>query len=314
MISKEPGLTYTFESEKIYNCMKKILIDFVAGTHGNFLEVVLNKGFGFDSDLRDSFTSLGTSHKKSLAYNNSKMFHAYHWSQRQDSSLSTAEKIISIRFSKKDLLLVSSISLLRTNDMAIDNDQLECNTFEKLNNKFYHNTLQQIQLAYPKLKVDQKNCSIPRNILREFYKFGFKNPEDNGYWLKLQELVYPDNKKIIYFDFCDFYSQNQFIQALKKVEEFVELKFNFDESLLDLHAKFLSLNSYISHKSQCDQIVFYIQQRLHKDIPKLTLFQESYINACLENIYKKEMPFHDLTYFTSTKDVLKYIETQAPLL
>jgi hypothetical protein len=49
-------------------------------------------------------------------------------------------------------------------------------------------------------------------------------------------------------------------------------------------------------------------------IPQLTLFQESYINAKLENYYAKEMPFHQAKYFTNTKDVLQYIKTQAPNL
>lgn len=296
------------------NFMEKILIDFVAGTHGHFLEIILNTGFGCVDKMDDPFTSLGTSHKKSVNYHKLKMFHADHWSEHNSPEIKIANKIISIRFSMDDLLVVSSVSLLRAGDMNINNDDLEHNTYNKLDNSYYRSVLNLLLRSYPELRVDKINSSIPRNILREFYKFGFRDPKINGYWLKLQQLTYLNDQNVFYFDFENFYNKQKFIIALKDLQNFVGQKFCFDQKIIDLHEKFLSLNPYINHKTACDQLIYQIQQGKNCAIPKLTLFQESYINAKLELLYNKEMPFHDLNYFTSTKDVLKYIETKAPSL
>lgn len=290
--------------------MNKIPIDFVAGTHGNFLEVILNKGFGFTPDFTNPFTPLGTSHNKSKSYHQNKVFEADHWSERRN--LIGVEKIISITFSQQDLLLVASVSLARAGDMALHNNDLEINTVEKLNNDYYKDTLQNLLQSYPDVDISCGN--IPRNILREFYKFGFKDPNINGYWLKLQQLKYQSDQQICYVNFQDFYDESKFVQMLKRIELFVGLPFVLDSTTVDLHTQFLLKNSYRNHQQQCDAVVAAVQQAQHIDLPKLTLFQESYINAVLENIYGKEMPFHDQNYFTSTKDVLNYIETQAPLL
>jgi hypothetical protein len=117
---------------------------------------------------------------------------------------------------------------------------------------------------------------------------------------------------VFIFKFKSFYDYNLFVDTLKELQDFVGLPFRFDDDLKLLHKKFLSLIPYVGHQLQCDNIISAIQQRQTQTIPSLTMLQESYINGQLENIYKKEMPFHNLNYFTSTKDVLQYLETQAP--
>ena len=294
--------------------MEKIFIDFVAGTHGHFLEVVLNQGFGYTNPSEDTFTHLGTSHKKSRGYHQSKMFLADHWSMHNSPQIKIANKIVSIRFAINDLLTVSSVSLLRAGNMNIDNNSLEHDTYNKLNNDYYRPVLDRLLYSYPELQVDEINSSVPRNILREFYKFGFRDPRINGYWLTLQQLTYSANQDIFYFDFENFYDTQKFMVAVDKLQDFVGKKFCFDHRISELHEKFLSLNPYKDHKNVCDTLIKHVQQNNNCEIPKLTLFQESYINGNLERIYNKEMPFHDLNYFTSVRDVLHYIETRAPSL
>jgi hypothetical protein len=149
-------------------------------------------------------------------------------------------------------------------------------------------------------------------VLREFFKFGFRDPTHNGYWKKQQQMTYTNSSCV--FRFKSFYDYELFVENLREVEAFVELPFSYCEELESLHRNFLELNPFRHHATQCDEIIEAVQQEIEITIPKLTLFQESYINGRLESIYQKEMPFHDVTYFTSTKDMLKYIETQAPNL
>ena len=292
--------------------MQKKLIDFVAGTHGHFLEVVLNNGFGITPHQSDPFTKLGTSHKKSLEYNKLKLFQAGHWSEHQSQKLHKAKKIISIKFLKEDLLLVSSISLLRAGDMNIDNDLLEIDTFNKLNNLYYHDILFQIIQSYPELTVDKENSSIPRNILREFFKYGFANPNINGYWVKHQKMIYPAGVDVFNFKFDWFYDLEKFVNGIRTLEKVLGMQFDFSKEFFKLHEQFLKFIIYKNHTAQCDDIIKSIISGEHVQIPSMTLLQESYINGKLEVYYKKEMPFHNLNYFTFTKDVLNYLKTQAP--
>ena len=287
-----------------------IPIDFVAGTHGHFLEIVLNKFFNITSVDFSPFNALGASHVVEKNYLDSRVFEAQHWFENQIDKLNQFERAISIQFDQDDLLLVSSVSLLRAGDLGIDNDQLEVDTYNKLGNKHYRSVLAEILNAYPFLS--RNDTAIPRNVLREFFKFGFSNPEINGYWKKQQQMRY--NIPVFVFKFKAFYNYNLLVDTLAELENFLGMPFRFDSELKILHSKFLNLIPYVGHTDQCNAIVSSVQYNLDQIIPPLTLLQESYINGQLENIYKKEMPFHDLNYFTSTKDVLYYLNTLAPNL
>lgn len=288
----------------------QIPIDFVAGTHGHFLEVVLNNFFNSTTTPKDPFNLLGASHNVDSDYLNSRMFVARHWFEDSADQLLQFDRVISIQFDLSDLLMVSSVSLLRAGNFGIDNNRLEINTYSKLDNSSYQGLLKEILNAYP--KVDASNRSIPRNILREFFKLGFLIPTNNGYWKKQLQMNY--SMPVFRFQFKAFYDYKVFVSVLKKLQDFVGLPFKFDNELEILHKKFLTLIPYVGHQEQCDNILLAIQKKQQQIIPPLTLFQESYINAQLENIYKKEMPFHNVNYFTSTEDVLQYLEIQAPNL
>ncbi len=290
----------------------RIPIDFVAGSHGHFLENTLNKYFGIVTNTIDCFTPIGTSHQKTSDYLSRRLFYADHWSERHKDQLTDISPVISIRFELDDLLLLSSVSLLRAADQGIDNDDLEINTVDKLNNIFYKDTLELIFQSYPFL--NRNNNNIPRYVLREFYKFGFRDPSQNGYWKKLTELTYSNQCRVFYFNLKDFYNIDLYVARIKELEIFLDRRFEFSEEFYQQYQKFISFIPYINHKSQCDNIVSSVQQEIEINIPKLTLLQESYINGRLENIFKKEMPFYQDRYFTSTKDVLYYISTHAPNL
>jgi hypothetical protein len=287
-----------------------IPIDFVAGTHGHFLEIVLNKFFNTALVNFDPFDDLGASHKVTNEYLDSRVFVAQHWFERDVKKLSQFDRVISIQFDQDDLLLVSSISLLRAGNTGIKNNLLEIDTVSKLNNKFYLSLLTEIITAYP--GTCDVNGSIPRNVLREFFKFGFADPCINGYWKKQQQMHY--TTPVFVFKFKAFYSKDLFVKSLLELQQFLKMPLKLNNEFEKLHQKFLAQIPYIDNQVQCDDIVLAVQSNQDQAIPALTLLQESYINAKIENIYKKEMPFHDLNYFTSTKDMLQYIKTQAPNL
>ena len=289
-----------------------IPIDFVAGSHGNFLETILNKYFNVIG-VDDTFTASGTSHRKTAFYNRNKLFEAKHWFELfPEEYIARFDRFISIQFDQDDLLLLSSVSLLRAADMNIDNNCLEVDTRNKLNNRFYSYIIEQIDQAYPFL--DPAEASIPRNILREFFKFGFRDPNVHGFWTKQTQMRYPEQAKVFVFKFKSFYNIDSLVAQIKELETFLGMRFDFSPEFYQHHQKFLSFIPYIKHKQICDHLIECVQSGIDIEVPDLSLFQESYINGNLERIYKKEMPFHAVDYFKSTNDMLQYIENQAPAL
>jgi hypothetical protein len=151
------------------------------------------------------------------------------------------------------------------------------------------------------------NC--PRYILREFFKFGFKDSVINGFTKKLKELQYNNNINVFDFKFNNFYNTHQFINNIIEISHWYGVTVDQINQLKILHEEFLSKQLFKEHKQQCDYIIDMIIKKQNVSINNLTIFQESYINGCLENLYSNEMPFVQEKYFNSTQDVVYYLNT-----
>ena len=126
-----------------------IYIDFQGGSHGNYLEFVCNKFLGKIDAPDMPFNKLGSSHNKN--YHGNKVFTAWHYFEfRGQHTELCNSKIISIQIDSADLLPLSSVSLLRAGDYNLDNDQLEIDTYNKLNNLDY--------------------CWVLENIIQNFFQ------------------------------------------------------------------------------------------------------------------------------------------------
>jgi hypothetical protein len=129
-----------------------IAIDFQGGAHGNFLEFVCNTMAGLTQLHTDPFNKLGASHNKN--YMSNPLFVCNHYTFNRVPFPSN--KIISIQIAPEDLLPLSQISLLRAGDYNYDNNQLEINTYHKLNNSNYRWVLDTIIESFFK---NQIKCS-----------------------------------------------------------------------------------------------------------------------------------------------------------
>jgi hypothetical protein len=109
-----------------------IHIDFQGGAHGNFLEFICNVMAGVETN-GDPFNTNGASHIKK--YRSPKVFFCGHYSFKKIPLLH--DRVIAITIDIDDLLPLSQISLLRAGDYGHDNNELEINTYNKLNNVDY---------------------------------------------------------------------------------------------------------------------------------------------------------------------------------
>lgn len=103
-----------------------IHIDFQGGAHGNYLEFVCNTMCGVTEGL--PFNSAGASHAKK--YIGRKLFNGNHYSYL---GMPLGKRVVSIQITEDDLLPLAQVSLLRAGDFGYDNNQLEVDTYNKLN-------------------------------------------------------------------------------------------------------------------------------------------------------------------------------------
>jgi hypothetical protein len=131
-----------------------ICIDFQGGAHGNYLEFVCNKIAGCTTG--SPFNAYGASHNKK--YIKPKLFFSNHYSFLPSPFLS--KKVISIQLDSDDLLALQQISLLRAGDYGYDNDELEINTYNKLNNTNYRWVLDQLINSFFKNQIKESYDAV----------------------------------------------------------------------------------------------------------------------------------------------------------
>jgi hypothetical protein len=133
-----------------------IHIDFQGGAHGNYLEFVCNKFLANVQCAETPFNALGASHNK--LYSSPQQFFAKHYSYEPVPLI--YNKIITIKIEHTDLLPLSQISLLRAGDYGYDNNQMEFNTYNKLNNIHYRWVLDKIINGFFKDQVTNSYNAI----------------------------------------------------------------------------------------------------------------------------------------------------------
>lgn len=283
-----------------------VQIDFVAGSHGNFLEYMCNKFIAQVPMDFNPFNALGASHvKPSKLIQSSMPFRANHYSNLNKP---IGDNVVKISISYDDLLPLSSVCLLRAGDSNIDVYLLELDTYNKLKGGYFEDYLYQLTAAYPDLKLTAESPDCPRHILREFFKFGFKDPSIFGFIKKAKELKYQSNVNVFDFSFDSFYSTDRFISKFSSLADWYGSKLTNLDKILEIHTEFINKQIFKDHKSQCDSIINAVKSGQHIEFSNLTVLQEGYINAVLENIYQKEMPFEHHPYFNSTKEIVYYLK------
>jgi hypothetical protein len=281
-----------------------ISIDYVAGSHGYFLEYVCNKHICNMQVNFLPFNSVGASHLKTNEYINNRIFHGQHFTNK---GLETSKRVVRITYDHNDLLLLMTGAFLRIANSNIETNELENDTYNKLMDSAYFPYLvDSINDAYPRNRISAENPNCPRYVLREFFKFGFKHPESNGFIKVLEELVYDSSVDSIDFPYRNFYNKQLFIEGIQQIADW------YDQSVVyncvdDIWEKFYERQIYRNYKSQADNIIHSIQNLEIVPITELGLFQESYIDAVLENKYGIEMPFGQNQYFDSTAEIINHL-------
>jgi hypothetical protein len=131
------------------------------------------------------------------------------------------------------------------------------------------------------LQLNETYPDCPRDILKEFFKIGFLQPQNHGF-IKKQTVNIHNNCNIYKFPFSCFYDQQKFINELVKLSVFLNISFDStNQDLKDLHLDFLSRQHYKNAKSECDKLV----SDSTTSLPNMNVIYEAYVEAMLEKKY-----------------------------
>jgi len=156
------------------------------------------------------------------------------------------------------------------------------------------------------LKLDENNPNCPRNILREFFKIGFKYPLQHGFMTEQEKMKYDLSNSVYEFPYINFYDSNRFVNEMHNIAKHTGYDFSPNDEFLQLHAEFLSKQPYKTSKKFCDSILERIYTREQFDLPNLDLLQESYLAAQIELRINKELP-NNTSWFSNSQQILELI-------
>jgi len=302
-----------------------IHIDFQGGAHGNFLEFVCNKIAGVVQSGTLPFNGLGAAHDQ--MYCAEPVFLSGHYSFLPNLH-KKFKRIISIRIEPADLLPLVQISLLRAGDYGYDNDQLEINTFNKLNNENYRWVLDALingfftnqtrdsynavrdpswpdvnnlddfyqlpehiraeciqQHGLVLVELSEKRPDCPRRLLREFFKIGFQNPSQHGFITQQQKAQYNADDDVYVFPFRCFYGHELFLSEIQKIAAWAGIPYECEQEIGEIHQAFLTRQPYKDSKNKCDLLIQNIVGGQQRSPVKVTMLEEAYINAVLDQDY-----------------------------
>lgn len=324
-----------------------ICIDFLAGSHGNFLEFICNKFIAnIPTVTKHPFNTAGASHKKQ--YLDEPKFRCDHYSVYNISLMDCA--VISVQITPLDLLPLQSVSFLRATELGIDPDTLEVDTYYKLNNKDYawmldnilssffnnqvvHSYTAVADSTWPTIKnindynnlpphikheceqvhgltvlrLDQDNPDCPRFVLREFFKIGFKQPELNGLMQQQALMKYNSSCDVYHFPFHAFYVPDFFVAEIDSISKWTGVD-NVDlDKIRQLHAQFLQRQPFAQSRERCETILKHINEHTNVDLTGLTVLDEAYIDAQLELVYNKTMPENKQHWFKDINQIIEFI-------
>ena len=280
--------------------MKKIVnIAFQGGTHGNYLRFCIDKFSTLTPELVGTpFTENNTSH---VNLNYSGSVDLYHPSETHPHFQSTNEPHILITIDKEDLLFLERWVTIRSGDHKVDvlADQVSVHSYfledfswkDKL--KKYYN-------------IDLTKDSIPKFLMRDFYKLSFMDPNKSGFIIA--DKVLRKNKPSNTFEFpvSSFWDKDKFFSTLKQASE--QLNLNLDLTDTTIHNSFIDGLNFYNTKNRVLEVTKAIRDKQDIDIRALDTVEQAYVSAWLEKNHEFVIvPVCD-QFFRSTGEIVNWLE------
>jgi len=280
----------------------EIYIFNAAGCHGHYLQYLidcLSKKTPAITEL--PFDNLGNSHLK-LNYSGYVCFidgKEYYNKNFKGSN------IIKIIYSD-DILYYERVAMSRAGNANRDlhNLHLDISFMEIYNKEFY----EKIKKLY---NVSSNN--VPKFILRDAYKMGFLDWENQGSVISSKENIawinsnLKNNNDLYFFEVNKFFSLQSITNELKIISERFDLNLNLEE-LESIHIEFMKRNKILNTQKYTEQVLDAVSNNRSMKIPDLDIIQQAYIYAKIEkNNDFITMPMTE-NFFIDTQEIIDYIK------
>ena len=300
--------------------MKKVLIDYHGGTHGHFLEFVLNALDCADNTLLNSdpfaLSDRGTCRRR-IYKPWSLRFCADHFEQRykidqRKTDIDAATDCVYIKLNSdfSDTILMLKVAFFRGDAVAdlSDVENLHINFFNKCNNTDIGNYCIKLIRDTQGIDLTATSPNLEYYQLRHFLTNSLFNRKNTRY----NQEPYYKNKNITSVKFLDFYTWDSFLHTIKMLSYKFDLALDSDRvtRLQNLHREFLARNPWANDQGYqvCKQILDNSDST--NAMPSIGLIEQSWLCASLVDFNGKfyypsnkffETPFSLKKYITDLK-------------
>ena len=277
-------------------------VAFQGGTHGNFLRYCIDK-FSTKTPHIDGlpFSVNNTSHNFRLNYSES--INIYHPTDNPAPYFTDAdEPHILVTVDKKDLLFLERWVTLRAGDYSVDTDNEEITLTKEFLRDFSWN--EKLEKHY---KIDLSKETVPRYIMRDFYKMSFLDTNKNGF-IKIDNLLRSHMPKHTFcFPLGNFWDKDQFKNTLAQANE--ELDLGLDLSDLQVHDIFLTKLHHMSTRHRALDIIQAIQNKTDIDISNIDTVEQAYLSSWIEQNNSFVVVPQSNSFFKSTGEIMRWLQT-----
>lgn len=261
-----------------------IALDFYSGSHGHFLEYVINAYIFKVPKVDNIFTPLGTCHliRKDQTYMSGRIVEARHYSELDIPVNGTVDNVIRITV---DNLLEHVCYQINVNCRAGD------------------------------IPAEKKNLAIPitstllKADLRKNYYSKYTDPELGYQTPKPENWVLSADNAPFNFPMSSMYNLLDFYRTLNQLADYLNQTFLPDASLSTVWHKFVELNHGYQSWQKCQQVFDAVVSSQNKDV-FLETHEEAVLNVLFAEAFKMYSgPLHELNQWpTNARDLFEIIE------
>ena len=269
------------------------------GLHHNFLRYIIDSTSVLSPDIAQlPFMNTGTSHSKDVKY--SDLFKVV--SHRPVDSSDHGPFVC---MEGDDILYYHRASLSREGDK--DNDLINYENFSNWQEWNNHH-VEKIKNDYKIGEID----IIPKFILRDSFKQGFLDLENNGLYRHNIERIDSckngsGSTKTYLFPVTSFFSEQNFLKQLADLSKAFDLKMDLS-NVPAVYKMFCEKNKILQTHTLPHKVLDAVKDHRYTNIPKLDMIQEAYIYAILEKEHDFiTMPLVD-NFFEHTGEIINYIK------
>jgi hypothetical protein len=173
-------------------------------------------------------------------------------------------------------------------------------------NTAFANIVQHIDQTYGTNIIETN--SVSKSILREYFKWNYYDYSKNSIITEISKQQY--SFEVYSVNFKLLYSFDSFIDLIEKIIHHFLIPYKIDNDSIiwyfSLWSNFIKNIKAIKWNTYAYEVYHAILNNQNIDI-NFNILQEAWLNARLELVYNKEMPFEQEVYFKNTQEIIEYL-------